>query len=187
MERVRLRISNTLRTIDRFGQKVSLTFNKSDSFDTIIGGIGTLAMYVIVILVGIMLLIEMFQKTSISATQTFIYRNLDNSTDKYQIGRNGVIFALRVQNVNGSVADDSIGTFRVEERAYIGIPDDLLVRNITYSKEIELTQCTKDSDFVKVNKVKPSYLMKCFKRNDYFIGGRDFSYGLYSLIIHFSR
>jgi hypothetical protein len=151
MERLGSRMVKTLRSIDRFGQKVSLTFDKSENFQTIIGGIGTLAMYLTVMLVGIMLLFEMFQKTSISATQTFIYRNLDLSTDKYQIGKNGVAFAIRIQNSNGTIADESVGEFKVEERAYKEFSDDSLFRDIPDTKEIELTHCTKDSDFGKVS------------------------------------
>jgi hypothetical protein len=116
------RISNfaasKLRSMDRFAPKISLTFNKSDSFQTIAGGIGTLALYAIVSLIGIVLLVELFQKTSISATQTFIYESLINSTEAYQIGKNGVAFGFSFQHENGTLADQSIGYFKVEEISY---------------------------------------------------------------------
>jgi hypothetical protein len=166
-----------------------LTFNKSENFETIIGGIGTLAMYLIVVMVGIALLIEMFQKTSISATQTFIYRNLDHSTDKYQIGKNGVAFALRVQHNNGTVADESIGSFRVEERAYIGYPegDSSLQREVSIVNEIELEPCSKESDIGKINWIGTNPKIKWFKHNNYHIGGREFSEEYYALSITFNR
>jgi hypothetical protein len=127
--------ASKLRSIDRFASKISLTFNQSDSFQTIAGGIGTLALYVIVSLVGIVLLVELFQKTSISATQTFIYKNLVNSTEAYQISKDGVAFGFRVQHINGTIADESIGYFVVTETTYIrSFDEDSPLRNMTERK-----------------------------------------------------
>jgi hypothetical protein len=187
MESVRSRMAKKLKGIDRFAQKISLTFNKSDNFETIVGGIGTLIMYSIVMLVGVVLFIEMFQRTNINATQTFIYRNLDFSTDKYQVGKNGVAFAFRVQHSNGTIADESIGKFRVEELAMVGFSDNsVLQRNYT-TKNIEVEPCNAESDFSKIKLRGVNSQIKCFKHNNYSIGGSDYSYEQYALNIFFEK
>ena len=63
------------------------------SFTTMIGGLATILLYMVVAAAAILLITNMISKSISSATQTFIYENLFGSEKLYDINiDNGVAF-----------------------------------------------------------------------------------------------
>lgn len=56
----------------------------------------------------------MFQKTSVSATQTFVYKNRFNSTEVEDINSSNLAFSFYAYNpVELTVVDETVGTFHL--------------------------------------------------------------------------
>ena len=159
------------------------------SFTTMIGGLATILLYMVVAAAAILLITNMISKSISSATQTFIYENLFGSEKLYDINiDNGVALSFVVLNNNGTTIDSSIGKFEMFYNINEGIPDDSSNQSFKYSKtvELEIENCHPDSDYFKPIKWVPSYGSRfCPKNTNYTFGGSSLSEKYHSLSLRF--
>ena len=153
-------IRSKIKSYDRYSKTISFTYQNTKSFTTVTGGIATILLYTLVAAAAILLITNMISKSIASATQTFVYENLFGSKQLYDISiDNGVAFSFVVINLNGTVADSSIGKFQIFYNINEGIPDDSSTQLFKHFEEVELEieNCHPDSDYFKPIEWVPAY------------------------------
>jgi hypothetical protein len=144
-------ISKMFRGVDRFSSVITFTLRNSGNYQTVVGGIFSIVQYTLVLLVAVYLFIKMFQRTEVSATQTFIYKNRFNSTDLEDISSGSLSFSFMATNYDylGPI-DKSVGSFHLYQATrekLLAITDSNLVQlNLT---EVELENCHPGSKVYK--------------------------------------
>ena len=101
--------------IDRFSKKVSFTYKGQDSFRTVFGGVVSFLLYCFVLGIAIYMLARMFDRKQVSVNQSYIYDNLYNSTEIYDIGAGGISFAFAITDYN-AVSRKRTGLFNKNQR-----------------------------------------------------------------------
>ena len=76
---------NRIKNRDIFKQTVSLTFNKKDSYTTVLGGFSTIFLFGFIFIYGSILIIDMFNKSQVSWNKNTYWKELSKDTESVKM------------------------------------------------------------------------------------------------------
>jgi hypothetical protein len=131
----------------------------------------------------------MFEKTSVSATQTFVYKNRYNTTEIEDINNGNLAFAFYAYNiVNLTVLDETVGTFRLQQVTKNGYEyaEGTPIQEVNVT-EVELENCHPESKIFKTNWNESFRHYFCPKFDHLSIAGDSFSNIYHSFSLSFEK
>ena len=106
LQKLTHQVSNTVRSIDRFGIPINLTYNKNNKFKTHFGGVWSLLMHALFVFYMIFLLVNLVEKKTANVSMSNTVRDVVSDKTEHYFAKDDFVLSMGILNQNHSLLGD---------------------------------------------------------------------------------